>query len=101
MVTVVLVSLLGAVILGALGWLLALGDDGLPEESPTGPDIGPVDRPLRAADVPSLRFGLAFRGYRMSDVDAALARLADSMTVMESRLEPAAEESQPAADEQR
>jgi DivIVA domain-containing protein len=88
MVTLVLVSILGAVILGALGWLLAIGDDSLPEEEPAGPDLGPVDGPLRAADLPALRFRLAFRGYRMSDVDAALSRITEAMNDLEARPRP-------------
>lgn len=41
------------------------------------PDLAlPTDRPLTAADLRSVRFPLALRGYRMSDVDALLARLA-------------------------
>jgi DivIVA domain-containing protein len=36
----------------------------------------PADRPLRAADLRRVRFSLAFRGYRMSEIDALLDRLA-------------------------
>ena len=36
----------------------------------------PRDGPLRAEDVRSVRFSLAFRGYRMSEVDALLDRVA-------------------------
>src|SRR3954447_8688297 len=36
----------------------------------------PRDGPLRAEDVRRVRFSLAFRGYRMSEVDALLDRLA-------------------------
>lgn len=36
----------------------------------------PADRPLVAADLKRVRFSLAFRGYRMSEVDALLERLA-------------------------
>lgn len=36
----------------------------------------PIDGPLRADDVRRVRFSLAFRGYRMSEVDALLDRLA-------------------------
>ena len=35
----------------------------------------PSDRPLRADDLRRVRFSLAFRGYRMSEVDALLERL--------------------------
>jgi DivIVA domain-containing protein len=36
----------------------------------------PADRPLRADDLRATRFTMTVRGYRMSEVDALLARLA-------------------------
>jgi DivIVA domain-containing protein len=36
----------------------------------------PLDRTITADDLRRVRFSLAFRGYRMSEVDALLARLA-------------------------
>lgn len=49
------------------------------------PDVAlPDDRPLEAQDLRTVRFPLAVRGYRMSDVDAVLARLA---TELEDRAE--------------
>jgi DivIVA domain-containing protein len=39
----------------------------------------PADRRLAADDVRSVRFSVALRGYRMSEVDALLARLAAEM----------------------
>ncbi|PWN01609.1 cell division protein DivIVA [Nocardioides silvaticus] len=36
----------------------------------------PLDRPVTGDDLRRVRFSLAFRGYRMSEVDALLARLA-------------------------
>jgi len=36
----------------------------------------PTDRPIGAQDLRTVRFPLALRGYRMSDVDDLLARLA-------------------------
>ena len=44
------------------------------------PDLDlPADRPLAAGDLRRVRFPLAVRGYRMSDVDALLARLATEL----------------------
>jgi DivIVA domain-containing protein len=44
------------------------------------PDLAlPDDRPVAAQDLRRVRFPLAFRGYRMSEVDALLARLASEM----------------------
>lgn len=38
--------------------------------------VVPADGPLSGADLRRVRFSLAFRGYRMSEVDALLDRLA-------------------------
>jgi DivIVA domain-containing protein len=82
---VIVVAVLGAVILAAIGWLLATVDNGLHPDPPAQPDLGPVDRPLTSGDVPALRFRLAFRGYRMADVDDALDRLAEALADAEDR----------------
>ncbi len=39
----------------------------------------PADRPLAAQDLRRVRFGTVLRGYRMSEVDALLDRLAAEM----------------------
>ena len=39
----------------------------------------PADRALAGEDLRTVRFSLALRGYRMSEVDALLARLAAQM----------------------
>lgn len=53
------------------------------------PDLAlPDDRPLEARDLRTVRFPLALRGYRMSDVDILLARLA---TELEDRADRAPE----------
>ena len=39
----------------------------------------PAAGPLRAEDLRRVRFSLALRGYRMSEVDALLDRLADQL----------------------
>jgi DivIVA domain-containing protein len=38
--------------------------------------VVPTDRPLTGADLEAVRFSTAVRGYRASEVDALLARLA-------------------------
>ena len=44
------------------------------------PDLAlPEGRPLAAEDLRTVRFPLVLRGYRMSDVDALLARLATEL----------------------
>ncbi|HJQ07528.1 MAG TPA: DivIVA domain-containing protein [Nocardioides sp.] len=42
--------------------------------------VVPADRPLAAEDLRKVRFSLALRGYRMSEVDALLERLAHEMS---------------------
>jgi len=81
---VVAVAVLAAVALLAAGRF-----DGLAEETPDDPDIGvPPDRPLRSTDVPRLRFRLAIRGYRMSDVDAAMAAVQEALRMNETHPTP-------------
>ena len=46
-----------------------------------------AEGPLTADDVRAVRFSTAVRGYRMSEVDALLARLADELE--EARSQPA------------
>lgn len=56
----------------------------------------PADGPLGADDLRRVRFSLALRGYRMSEVDALLDRLAREREEPAAPATPAAEE--PAAD---
>ncbi|CUU58639.1 DivIVA domain-containing protein [Parafrankia irregularis] len=46
---------------------------------PDGPHVSLSGRAVAPADVEGLRFGMAVRGYRMAEVDAVLARLADEL----------------------
>jgi DivIVA domain-containing protein len=47
----------------------------------------PADRAVRAPDVAAARFSLAFRGYRMIEVDDALDRLALEIAERDLRIE--------------
>ncbi|WP_436955185.1 DivIVA domain-containing protein [Streptomyces sp. SudanB182_2057] len=59
----------------------------LPEAAPERlQDPLPPDRPVDRADVESLRFPLAPRGYRMADVDDALGRLAAELAERDARI---------------
>ena len=53
----------------------------------------PGDRPLRGEDLRKVRFSLAFRGYRMSEVDALLDRLATELEERPGRAEHGGEAS--------
>ena len=60
--------------------LVASGRTGaLPEEYDDRPDVCVPTGPLHGSDLRRVRFSLAFRGYRMSEVDTLLARLADQL----------------------
>ncbi|WP_324787563.1 DivIVA domain-containing protein [Streptomyces sp. H51] len=63
------------------------GEGPLPEAVPERlHDPLPPDRPLSRADVDDLRFPLAARGYRMTDVDDALNRLAAELAERDARI---------------
>lgn len=62
------------------------------------PDLDlPPDRPLAAGDLRTVRFPLAVRGYRMSDVDELLARLAMELEDREGGRDDGAGPDQPAS----
>ncbi|WP_370247232.1 DivIVA domain-containing protein [Nocardioides sp.] len=68
---IVVVLVLGGVALAAAG----IGAP-MVEEYDDRPDVVVPSGPLTGADLRRVRFSLAFRGYRMSEVDALLDRLA-------------------------
>ena len=47
----------------------------------------PQDRPVRAADLADAKFSVAFRGYRMAEVDEALDRLAVEIAQRDERIQ--------------
>ncbi|GAA2520995.1 hypothetical protein GCM10010201_18370 [Pilimelia columellifera subsp. columellifera] len=67
---------MGAIVF-AVAALVSGSDPGLDEVEPDGRSLPlPTDRPLVEADVSRVRFDTGARGYRMAQVDAALARAA-------------------------
>lgn len=69
---ILIVLALGGVALVASGVGSPMG-----EEYGDRPDVPvPADRPLVADDLRRVRFSVVLRGYRMSEVDALLTRLA-------------------------
>ena len=63
--------------LGAVAVVAAGRGTPMAEAYDDRPDaVVPADGPLAAEDLRRVRFSLAFRGYRMSEVDALLDRLA-------------------------
>ena len=84
---IVLEVLLVAAVLFAVAAVAAGRGGALADPPRDAADTGlPVDRPLRAEDVETLRFGLALRGYRMAQVDEALDRLAAELADRDARL---------------
>jgi DivIVA domain-containing protein len=81
---VALAVVVAAVTLAVIGG----GESGpLPDAAPERlQDALPPDRPASRADVESLRFPLVVRGYRMADVDDALARLGAELAERDARI---------------
>ncbi len=81
---VALAVVVGAVTLSVIGG----GDSApLPDAAPERLDDAlPPDRPLNHADIETLRFPLAARGYRMAEVDDALGRIAAELAERDARI---------------
>ncbi|MGH3095498.1 MAG: DivIVA domain-containing protein [Streptosporangiales bacterium] len=78
----VLAAVLGVVAVVATGRGGALG-----EQEPDRPPVRlPAGRQVEPRDLDRLRFPLAFRGYRMRDVDEVLDRLAGEMSERDRRI---------------
>jgi DivIVA domain-containing protein len=78
-VTTVLQYLVIAAVIGLVVFALAVFVFGRGEQlAPLSPRISPTELPERGmtgADVGTVKFAMALRGYRMSDVDWALERM--------------------------
>ncbi|MFE1439327.1 DivIVA domain-containing protein [Streptomyces sp. NPDC058739] len=79
-----------AIVVAAVTLAVVGGGEGsgpLPEAPPERlRDPLPSGRPVGRADVDALRFPLAARGYRMSDVDDALNRLGAELAERDARI---------------
>lgn len=72
-------------LLGVIALLAAGRGEPMADAYDDRPDaVVPADRPLRAEDLRRVRFPLAFRGYRMAEVDALLARLGTELEQRET-----------------
>lgn len=77
-----------ALILVGIAVAVANADAGMPDAPRDLPDIGiPVDREMKPADVDALRFSMAPRGYRMGEVDDAMARLREELAARDAEIE--------------
>ncbi len=58
----------------------------LADALPDAADLALPPGPLRSEDVSSVRFDMALRGYRMSEVDEVLERLAADLRARDERI---------------
>jgi DivIVA domain-containing protein len=73
-------AVLVVAVMGGIAVVAAGRGGSLAEAYDDRPDARvPADGPLTAQDLRRVRFGTALRGYRMSEVDALLDRLAAEM----------------------
>lgn len=80
-------GLLGVVaVLLATAWLVTRDEPWLADVPPDRPDLALPAGPVTAADVEGLRLSVAVRGYRMSEVDEVLARLAAELAERDQRI---------------
>jgi DivIVA domain-containing protein len=79
--------LLGLLVLAVIGGIAVvaagIGDPMSIEYDDRRDVVVPTDRPIRSSDLAGLRFTSAFRGYRASEVDALLDRLAAQLAEAE------------------
>lgn len=74
-------------VLFATAVLATRADPLLADAPPDGPDLELPPSPLQPVDVERVRFSLTLRGYRMSEVDAVLARLAHELAERDRLIE--------------
>jgi DivIVA domain-containing protein len=84
----VLEVLVAIAVLFTVGAIVAVRRRELAPAGRDAPDtrIPPTAMSMTPSDVDSLRFGLAFRGYRMDQVDDALDRLREELRLRDERL---------------
>lgn len=75
-----------AVVIFAIAAYLTGRLSGMSAAEPDAADDGLPSGPLRSRDIDRARFGLAFRGYHMSEVDAVLDRTRDELAKAEAEL---------------
>lgn len=78
-------AVIAAVMFGIAVFVFGRGEQMAPLPARTSPSELPAEN-VRGDHVRQVRFGLALRGYRMSDVDWTLERLADEIDGLRTRL---------------
>jgi len=87
-----LLFVLGVLVVGALlflgaSMLLGRGETQPPAELDRSPVELPDDRPVTSDDIRALRISVAFRGYRMTEVDWLIDQLAQTLDERDKELE--------------
>ena len=98
----VIAAVIGLVVFGLAVFVFGRGE----QLAPLSPRRSPTELPekaLSAEDVRKVRFAMAVRGYRMSDVDWALEQMADELDRLHARIsalsaDPADDDSGPPPD---
>lgn len=93
----VIAAVIGGVIFAIAVFVFGRGEQMAPLPPRTSPTELP-DQGLTGQDVRSVRFAMALRGYRMSDVDWALERMAAEVDRLRAQLSDRAGESEAGAD---
>jgi DivIVA domain-containing protein len=78
-----ILAVLGGIVMVASGRGAAMPEAD-PDRAPYG--VLPQDGAVGGEDVERLRFSLAFRGYRMNEVDDVLDRLTSELAVRDARI---------------
>lgn len=86
----VIAAVIGAIIFAIAVFVFGRGEQMAPLPARTSPTELP-EQGMTGQDVRSVRFAMALRGYRMSDVDWALERMATELDVLRARLADRAE----------
>lgn len=98
LIYLVVMVVVAAVVFGAVSVVFGRGE----ELAPLPPGVTPTQLPagdLTGTDVRGLRFQQVVRGYRMSEVDWALTRLADEIDALRARVDELTHEPSAAAAE--
>ncbi len=78
--------IVAAVVLVGAALVAAGRGERMSVEPPDREYVGLPDDPVHAGDVEALRFPTGWRGYRMADVDDALARLARTLAARDAEI---------------
>jgi DivIVA domain-containing protein len=81
----VIATVIGLVVFGIAIFVFGRGEQMAPLSPRTSPTELP-DESMTAEDIRKVRFPMAVRGYRMSDVDWALERMADEVDRLRAQL---------------